>query len=77
MSHAETTRDLADVLSGRWVPFHSCGPSECLLLLLLLLLLLFLSFLLLSSAGGHQQSVFEEVAPSVSVSHAWVGGEGR
>ena len=47
------------------------------LLLLLLLLLLFLSFLLLSSAGGHQQSVFEEVAPSVSVSHAWVGGEGR
>lgn len=46
MSHAETTRDRADVLPGRCSPCHSCGPSARLLLLLLL-------FLLLSSAWGH------------------------
>ena len=40
MSQEDTTRDRADVLSGRCPPFHSCGPSARLLLLLLLLLLL-------------------------------------
>ena len=46
MSHAETTLDRADVLSGRFPSCHSFDPSARLLLLLLL-------FLLLSSAWGN------------------------